>query len=84
MTRKPKFKPVITRVKLNPEQAVLECVCYRGLWVGTLVYPSAGSYNVFERPGGNGCMAGARWEYSGAVQFAGFYNVTRPGSAAVS
>ncbi len=28
MKRKPKFKPVITRVKLNPEQAVLTCSCY--------------------------------------------------------
>lgn len=30
MSRKPKFKPVITRVKLNPEQAVLACDCYDG------------------------------------------------------
>jgi len=28
MARKPKFKPVITRVKLNPEQAVLTCACH--------------------------------------------------------
>ena len=28
MGRKPKFRPVITRVKLNPEQAVLSCSCY--------------------------------------------------------
>jgi hypothetical protein len=28
MAKKPKFKPVITRVKLNPEQAVLACACY--------------------------------------------------------
>ncbi|MDD2689103.1 MAG: hypothetical protein PHT41_03005 [Candidatus Omnitrophica bacterium] len=28
MPRKPKFRPVITRVKLNPEQAVLACACY--------------------------------------------------------
>ena len=28
MGRKPKFRPVITRVKLNPEQAVLSCNCY--------------------------------------------------------
>lgn len=28
MSRKPKFKPEITRVKLNPEQAVLACTCY--------------------------------------------------------
>lgn len=26
---KKKFKPVITRVKLNPEQAVLTCPCYQ-------------------------------------------------------
>lgn len=28
MSKKKKFKPVITRVKLNPEQAVLQCSCY--------------------------------------------------------
>jgi len=27
---KPKFKPVITRVKLNPEQAILACCSNRG------------------------------------------------------
>jgi hypothetical protein len=30
MAKKPKFKPVITRVKLNPEQAVLTCTCSNG------------------------------------------------------
>lgn len=25
---KPKFNPIVTRVKLNPEQAVLACTCY--------------------------------------------------------
>jgi len=30
VTKKPKFQPVITRVKLNPEQAVLQCSCYQG------------------------------------------------------
>lgn len=25
---KPKFNPIVTRVKLNPEQAVLACQCY--------------------------------------------------------
>lgn len=29
MPRKQKFKPSITRVKLNPEQAVLSCICYQ-------------------------------------------------------
>ncbi|GAH12080.1 unnamed protein product, partial [marine sediment metagenome] len=28
MSRKPKFNPEITRVKLNPEQAVLQCDCF--------------------------------------------------------
>lgn len=28
MHKKPRFKPEITRVKLNPEQAVLACACY--------------------------------------------------------
>ncbi len=30
MSRKPKFKPEITRVRLDPEQAVLLCGCYIG------------------------------------------------------
>ncbi len=30
MPRKPKFKPVITRIRLNPEQSVLLCSCYDG------------------------------------------------------
>ncbi len=28
MNKKPRFNPEITRVKLNPEQAVLACTCY--------------------------------------------------------
>ncbi|MCX5694548.1 MAG: hypothetical protein NT014_05455 [Candidatus Omnitrophica bacterium] len=28
MPKKLKFKPEITRIKLNPEQAVLSCSCY--------------------------------------------------------
>lgn len=31
MPRKQKFKPEISRVKLNPEQAVLTCGCFTGL-----------------------------------------------------
>jgi hypothetical protein len=34
MSRKAKFKPEITRVKLNPEQAVLTCACYNEGWAG--------------------------------------------------
>lgn len=28
MSKKPKFNPEITRIKLNPEQAVLSCICF--------------------------------------------------------
>ncbi len=28
MKKKPRFNPEITRVKLNPEQAVLQCACF--------------------------------------------------------
>ncbi len=35
MSKKPKFKPVISRVKLNPEQAVLACSCYTAGKVST-------------------------------------------------
>lgn len=28
MSKRPKFRPEITRVKLNPEQAVLQCECF--------------------------------------------------------
>ena len=33
MGRKPKFRPEITRVKLNPEQAVLACSCWQGTYM---------------------------------------------------
>lgn len=41
MDKKPKFKPVVTRVKLNPEQAVLQCNCYNSGFVpgGSYHYP---------------------------------------------
>jgi len=42
MPRKPKFKPEITRVKLNPEQAVLACPCYvSGYRTGTSTNPGS-------------------------------------------
>lgn len=37
MSVKPKFKPVVTRVKLNPEQAVLVCSCYSGSYIWTTI-----------------------------------------------
>lgn len=32
MPRKPKFRPRINKIKLNPEQAVLVCDCYCEPW----------------------------------------------------
>jgi len=45
MKSKPKFRPKITRVKLNPEQAVLACSCYANLLqLSFFSYDSAGTY----------------------------------------
>ena len=57
MSKKPRFKPGITRVKLNPEQAVLACNCY-----------TIGFVNYFGQPNGydtlgegpNVCQPGAK------------------------
>lgn len=38
MQKRAKFKPRITKVRLNPEQAVLACQCYNQgfyFWMGT-------------------------------------------------
>ena len=54
MPKKPKFRPKITRIKLNPEQAVLTCSCY----LSGLRYV-AGSNLFFTEIGGHfrhGCL----------------------------
>jgi len=38
--KKKKFKPVITRVKLNPEQAVLQCSCWDSPFHSHAFFPS--------------------------------------------
>lgn len=50
---KPKFRPIITRVKLYPEQAVLTCPCYDLDYGGHIHYNSPFS----------GCVAGQRAKY---------------------
>lgn len=42
MLKKRKFKPVIKRIKLNPEQAVLACNCW---WGGATIEEVAGVAN---------------------------------------
>lgn len=46
MLKKKKFKPVITRVKLNPEQAVLACQCYLGFYSQTGSTTETGTYCI--------------------------------------
>lgn len=71
MPRKPKFKPVITRVKLDPEQAVLSCNCYGTV---TTVVVQAWHFDQFIGGGGIcvwngrshanfGHMSGVHWGY---------------------
>lgn len=53
--RKPKFDPVITRVKLNPEQAVLSCNCWGlGFRAQGHVRPAGSAYWGLSSTGG-GC-----------------------------
>ena len=44
--RKLKFRPRITRIKLNPEQAVLTCDCYSNGWIPWVGIPPVGPYVV--------------------------------------
>jgi uncharacterized FlgJ-related protein len=51
MTHKPKFNPVVTRVKLNPEQAVLACACYEsGFTASRAARGSSGRVCTLNRP----------------------------------
>lgn len=45
MPKKPKFKPIISRIKLNPEQAVLTCSCYSGVSGDDYPGPYSGCYS---------------------------------------
>jgi hypothetical protein len=59
MSRKPKFRPKITRVKLNPEQAVLACACYNQGWrVDTMSYYRDGTRVVNPCVGAAGKTSG--------------------------
>lgn len=59
MSRKPRFKPEITRVKLNPEQTVLSCNCYNT----GLVWESA-SYLTFSEVKMTACGSGGKRRYN--------------------
>lgn len=62
--RKPKFDPVITRVKLNPEQAVLSCDCWGVGWRAYGHVREAGS-NFHALSTGQNCtydVDGFKWD----------------------
>jgi len=47
MSGKPKFKPVITRVELNPEQAVLSCSCPNNNFYNATNGPRAARFTCY-------------------------------------
>lgn len=50
MSTKPKFRPEIRRIKLNPEQAVLTCTCYaHGHFAGAGLFAIGQGYCTDER-----------------------------------
>jgi hypothetical protein len=63
MFRKPKFKPKITRIKLNPEQAVLACACH----TGSQLISWAGPGNTQLFAGGGLCSGRSLHSYGGAI-----------------
>lgn len=78
--KKPKFKPVITRIKLNPEQAVLQCSCYD---IGVKIESGGASWgapdvDIFCGPGG---VKDNTW---GGVSGVGSQSYRKTGSTAFS
>jgi len=64
MRNKPKFKPVVTRIKLNPEQAVLSCSCYQYGWQRV-----NGSTSVTQVAWYSGTWPDGRWACGGKTQY---------------
>jgi len=52
MPKKLKFKPKVKRVKLNPEQAVLQCDCFDGYYIEDSSAPSGSRRRVCSASGG--------------------------------
>jgi hypothetical protein len=55
MRLKPKFKPSVTRVKLNPEQAVLSCNCYN-TGLGSYDYAGTSKTGYYQTDGSTYCL----------------------------
>lgn len=61
MPQKFKFKPVISRVKLNPEQAVLACFGYTSGWAHDPYVTRSNSYTVCAHPPVRATGVNAHW-----------------------
>lgn len=70
MYKKKKFNPAITRVKLNPEQAVLLCACYQSTVWNESVTNKGTSYSACTQVGGR--PFSLRAQCVGTVGTAGF------------
>ena len=66
MSKKSKFKPEVTKIALNPEQAVLTCDCFSltirrkwttTYWLSTSNYPDQACNNVSDGVRGGGIWA---------------------------
>jgi hypothetical protein len=81
MVKKKKFKPVVTKIKLNPEQAVLQCSCYN---TGFVAYGSYPGYNWSVKR--STCASGSKSVTSMAINptFAGTWYQLSGNSAASS
>lgn len=76
--KKPKFKPVITKIKLNPEQAVLQCDCYRGLQIYTTTVACLRTIGI-----GTHCFDGKTLAFAG-FPFAGMFQTQYGNSLALT
>ncbi len=66
MSKKPKFRPVITRVKMDHEQAVLTCSCYLNGFRDGIETEAA--YMAFTRTSG-WCYSGKGWYNEAGTRF---------------
>ena len=64
MQKKIKFKPKITRIRLNPDQAVLSCSCWQGYWFN---FDGSPGHNYgYASPTQTGFLACTRGDKTGA------------------
>lgn len=64
MKKKPRFNPEITRVKLNPEQAVLQCTCWTGGFLENPGGRDRGSKTVCYAGGSRDTYSSLKWSGS--------------------